>query len=198
MLTVKKANLPLELKQKPFPNTSGQVLILWHVFDLHSIITSVLFSIFRTKDSFFKFEWFEDGSVAIKGSDGKYLSNKQTGILYSHGDKLEDVNKFKVTIVNRPLLVLKSEFGFVGTKGNQYICNKSKYDVLKLQATSPGSGIYTVQGNRSLSSFFHWEKNQHCNFRFTDSKVKLGSPMNYQELLSTCRFYIVFQVPDIS
>ena len=83
--------------------------------------------------------------MGILGSDGKYLSNKQTGILYSTGTTLEDINKFKVTIVNRPLLVLKSEFGFVGMKGNQYICNKSKYDMLKLHA-QPGSGIYTIQG----------------------------------------------------
>ncbi|WAQ97441.1 SING-like protein [Mya arenaria] len=94
--------------------------------------------------SFFTIEWQEDGTVGIKGSDGKYLSNKQTGILFSAGTTLEPTDLFRITIINRPLLVLKSEFGFVGAKGNQFICSKAKYDSLTLQ--SAGSGLYTIQG----------------------------------------------------
>lgn len=99
-----------------------------------------------TQNSFFEIDWLEDGTVGIKGSDEKYLSNKQTGILYSTGKALEDTNRFKIVIVNRPLLVLKCDFGFVGAglKGSQFICNKAKYDILKV--TFDGNGGYTIQG----------------------------------------------------
>lgn len=97
-----------------------------------------------TPDSFFTIDWQDNGTAGIKGPDGKYLSNKQTGILYSTGSNFEDINKFKIIIVNRSVLVLKCDFGFVGLKGNQYICNKSKYDILHV--ASAGDGAYTIQG----------------------------------------------------
>lgn len=108
--------------------------------------------------------WEEDGTVGIKGPDGKFLSNKQTGILYSTGKTLEDTNKFKLVIVNRPSLVLKSEFGFVGSgfKGSQFVCNKAKYDILKV--TPDGNGSYTIQGEiavvKSHNLFSLYKKNE--------------------------------------
>lgn len=108
-------------------------------------------TVFRTPDSFFTIDWQDNGTAGIKGPDGKYLSNKQTGILYSTGSNFEDINKFKIIIVNRSVLVLKCDFGFVGLKGNQYICNKSKYDVLHV--ASAGDGTYTIQGMSVLLKF---------------------------------------------
>lgn len=99
---------------------------------------------FRTSESFFKIDWQEDGSAGIIGNDGKYLSNKLTGILYSATDTLQDNNKFKIIIMNRPCLVLKNDFGFVGLKGSQYMCNKANYDVLKVEHTDDGS--YLIKG----------------------------------------------------
>ncbi|KAL4239704.1 Fascin [Mactra antiquata] len=95
-------------------------------------------------DSFFAIDWQEDGTAGIKGNDGKYLSNKQTGILYSTTSTLEENNKFRIIIVNRPILVLKGEFGFVGAKGTQFICNKAKYDILTVEHV--GEGSYTIKG----------------------------------------------------
>ena len=93
-------------------------------------------SIFRTKDSFFTIDWDDDGCAGIKGTDGKYLSNKATGALISSSSELGDQQKFRIIIVNRPQLVLKSEFGFLGTgaKG-QYTCSKAKYDILSVEST---------------------------------------------------------------
>ena len=107
---------------------------------------SLLFS-FRTKDGFFSIDWQEDGSVGIKGTDGKYLSNKQTGALFSLSSELGDQQKFKILIVNRPLLVLKGEHGFVGTKMGQYICNKAKHDMLSLEITSRDT--YILKGKHN-------------------------------------------------
>lgn len=97
-----------------------------------------------TKASFYALEWQDDGTVGIKGSDGKYLSNKQTGSLYSASSDLGDQQKFKIILVNRPLLILKCEYGFVGTKGDQYICSKAKYDVLAVESTSRDT--YVIKG----------------------------------------------------
>ena len=99
---------------------------------------------FRNKDGFFSLDWQSDGTVGIKGSDGKYLSNKKTGALFSSSPDLGDDEKFKITIVNRPLLVLKGEHGFVGIKGSQYICNKAKYDMLSVEVTK--SDKYVIKG----------------------------------------------------
>lgn len=96
------------------------------------------------KDGFFSIEWQDDGSVGIKGSDGKYLSNKQTGSLYSSSSELGDQQKFKIIIANRPLLVLKSEFGFIGNKSGQYICSKAKYDMLSVESTNKDT--YVIKG----------------------------------------------------
>lgn len=99
-----------------------------------------------TKNSFFNIDWNDNGTVGIQGVDGKYLSNKPTGIVYSTGTTFEDCNRFRIRIVNRPLLILKSEFGYVGTKPkeNQYICNKTKYDILQVDYDIK-NGFYTIK-----------------------------------------------------
>ena len=101
---------------------------------------------YRTKASYFKIDWQDDGYVGIQGFDDKYLSNRPTGIIYSTGPTFEDCNKFRINIVNRPLLILKSEFGYVGTKPkeNQYICNKTRYDILQVNYDVKG-GFYTIK-----------------------------------------------------
>lgn len=95
-----------------------------------------------TKNGCFTIDWDDDGCAGIKGCDGKYLSNKATGALISSSSELGDQQKFKIVIVNRPQLVLKSEFGFVGTgtKG-QYTCSKAKYDVLSVESTKKDTYI---------------------------------------------------------
>lgn len=97
-----------------------------------------------TKDSFFTIDWQDDGTVGIKGSDGKYLSSKPTGALYSSSSELGDPQKFKIIITNRPELVLKSEFGYVGHKSGQYSCSKAKHDKLSVESTSRDT--YVIKG----------------------------------------------------
>lgn len=108
----------------------------------------IIFILYRNKSCFFTIQWQKDGTAGIMGSDEKFLSNKQSGILYSTGKSMnEDINKFTIIIRNRPILVLKCEFGFVGSsKGNQYSCNKAKYDTLSV--TSFREGAYTIKGKQ--------------------------------------------------
>ena len=81
------------------------------------------------------------------------MSNKATGALISSSSELGDQQKFKIVIVNRPQLVLKSEFGFVGT-GNkgQYTCSKAKYDVLSVESTKRDT--YNLKGEIINSILF--------------------------------------------
>ncbi|XP_045213435.2 fascin-like [Mercenaria mercenaria] len=125
-----------------------------------------------TKNCYFTIDWQDDGTVGIKGPDGKYLSNKPTGILYSTGTDLQDVNKFRILVTNLPQLVLKSEFGFVGTnpKETQYICNKTKYDML--QVTPDTDGTYTIKNKNGKSwyvgddSMVYLDENRSTKFKF--------------------------------
>lgn len=94
----------------------------------------------------FGLEWQGDGTVAIKASNKSYTFNKATGSLVAASDTIGEKEKFKIKIVNRPLLVLKCEFGFVGvkTKSEECCCNRVTYDFIQLQGSKDGT--YTFKG----------------------------------------------------
>ena len=79
----------------------------------------------------FDLEWIEN-KIALKGSNGKYLSPKLSGALVASADVIDEKQKFFFGIVNRPLLVLRGEFGYIGMRGNKVECNRGNYDVLSL------------------------------------------------------------------
>jgi len=76
-------------------------------------------------------EWI-DNKIALKASNGKYLSPKLSGALVASADAVDEKEKFVLGIVNRPLLVLRGEFGYIGMRGNKIECNRGNYDVLNL------------------------------------------------------------------
>lgn len=97
----------------------------------------------------FDIVWHGDGTASIKAANDKYIVPKGTGSMYATSDSVTDKEKFKVKIVNRPLLVLKSDFGFVGAKNPnaevwEFNCNKVTHDVLFL--TPSDNGTYTLKG----------------------------------------------------
>lgn len=96
----------------------------------------------------FDLEWQGDGSIALKACNGLYIFNKQTGCLLAQSTTITDKEKFKVKIVNRPLLVLKSEHGFVGQKTStnlEYCCNRATYNIIFMEP-SPEGGSYRFKG----------------------------------------------------
>ena len=98
----------------------------------------------------FSVEFLKDGAVALRASNGKYITARMNGSLYAVSDSVTDKEKFYATIVNRPILVLKCEFGFVAfrTANNaRYECNKSFYDVIYVQHTNGASGAYHLMGH---------------------------------------------------
>merc|ERR1711955_115235 len=68
----------------------------------------------RSEQALFDLVWQEDGSVCLKASNGKYIVNKKTGHLFANCDAIEDNTRYFFYLINRPILVLKGEQGFVG------------------------------------------------------------------------------------
>lgn len=92
----------------------------------------------------FDLQWQGDGSVGMLAENGKYVSHKSTGALVATAETLEEKEKFKVKIINRPILVLRCPYGFVGLRSNAYICNKADYDVITLEPNNEGT--YAMKG----------------------------------------------------
>ncbi|XP_077979827.1 fascin-like [Glandiceps talaboti] len=84
-------------------------------------------------ESLFTLE-YEGKFVTIKASNGKYVTAKPSGHLFAISDSVTDKEKFKFQLINRPLLVLRGEHGFVGVKPaattNKLECNCNKYGLI--------------------------------------------------------------------
>ncbi|KAJ8318517.1 hypothetical protein KUTeg_003608 [Tegillarca granosa] len=119
------------------------------LFTIEDSHPQVIFVAHNGKKASIKQEWHGDGTASIKAANDKYIVPKGTGSMYATSDSVTDKEKFKVKIVNRPLLVLKSDFGFVGVKNPnaevwEFICNKVTHDVFFL--TPSDNGTYTLKG----------------------------------------------------
>lgn len=106
---------------------------------------------FRTPQALFHLEWLGDGTVAIKASNNCYIFNKATGSLVATTEAVGEKEKFKIRIVNRPLLVLKCEYGFVGVKAKseECCCNRVTYDLIQLEGCKDGT--YNFKGKLETS-----------------------------------------------
>merc|ERR1712168_995146 len=93
----------------------------------------------------FTLEYLEDGQVAIKAANGKYITAKMNGSLAATCENVDKNERFFMTIINRPILVLRCNWGFIGVKTQanpQLHCNKSVHDELHLEHTSGESSHY--------------------------------------------------------
>lgn len=96
----------------------------------------------------FAIEWLPDGAVAIKAANGRYVTARMNGSLYAVSDAIDQRETFIMTIINRPLLVLRCEFGFVGMRSAsnpRYECNKTSYDVILVEYSQ--SAAYYLKGH---------------------------------------------------
>ncbi|XP_005108068.2 fascin [Aplysia californica] len=110
----------------------------------------------------FVVEWQGDGTIGIKANNGSYVQSRQTGQLVGLSDSLTNKEKFYVKIINRPLLLLKNEHGFVGLKSpkNEVQCSKTNYEVIFVEPSNDGhyflkgtNGKYwRVQEDASISA----------------------------------------------
>ena len=95
--------------------------------------------------------WFDvawkNEYITMQTASGKYVMMKPNGTLATTGEDPEDPKcQFVFTLINRPIIVLRGEYGFIQPKSGKtgrYDCNRSGYEVLTLNANH---GAYTLSG----------------------------------------------------
>ena len=110
----------------------------------------------RSDKGLFDLVWQEDGSVCFKASNGKslyltcftlilyppgkYIGNKKSGHLFANCDSIEDNTRYFFYLINRPILVLKCDQGFVGYKAGsvKLECNKASYETIQVERVENG------------------------------------------------------------
>ena len=102
--------------------------------------------------------------MALKASNGRYVTARPNGSLYATVDPTAfgPSEAFILTIVNRPLLVLRCDFGFVGfkTPGNPRLeCNKSTVTEMTFVEHSDDNASYFLKGTGNEIFFL-----AHVNF----------------------------------
>jgi len=64
-------------------------------------------------------------------------------------EAITDLEIFRISLVNRPILVLKCEYGLVGYKNKtncKLECNKSTFNVILLEESNDLNGYYCLKG----------------------------------------------------
>jgi len=89
-------------------------------------------------DAAFDLEWLGK-IIRLRSSNGKYVSVKASGHLVAAGNEPED---FVMGLTNRPLIVFRGEYGFVGAKGNKLEGNRASYDIFEMKQNE---GAYTIK-----------------------------------------------------
>ncbi|XP_040845716.1 fascin-2 [Ochotona curzoniae] len=97
-------------------------------------------------NTMFEVEW-RGRRVALRASNGRYVSMKKNGQLAATGDFVGPDEEFTLKLINRPMLVLRGLDGFVCHRrgSNQLDTNRSVYDVFHL---SFSDGAYQIRGRR--------------------------------------------------
>ncbi|XP_003382884.1 PREDICTED: fascin-like [Amphimedon queenslandica] len=104
---------------------------------------------FSSPDCQFSIVW-QGPMVLFQANNGKYLKVTSNGQLSATGGVDDAECKFVLEIINHPILTLRSEFGFVGSKGASGIleCNRSQYDVFRLKGNAGTYRFETSSGNQ--------------------------------------------------
>ncbi|KAK9721423.1 Fascin domain [Popillia japonica] len=95
----------------------------------------------RSSNALFDLVWQGDGSLAFRANNGRYVITKRSGHLYATSDVIDDNCKYYFYLINRPILVLKCEQGFVGYKSAsspKLECNKATYECIQVERSEKG------------------------------------------------------------
>ncbi|GAB6020402.1 hypothetical protein CHUAL_003103 [Chamberlinius hualienensis] len=102
-----------------------------------------------SSNDLFDLTWQGDGSVAFRANNGKYIAAKKSGHLFANSEAIDDNSKFYFYLINRPILVLKCEQGYVGYKTNSSArleCNKATYETIQVETGEKGACYF--KGNK--------------------------------------------------
>ena len=108
-----------------------------------------LFNASRGASCLFELIWIKAGHVALKASNDKYVMAAATGHMKAISDNVTDLETFKISLVNRPILVLKCEYGLIGYKNKttyKLECNKSTFNVIMVEESKEETGYYYLKG----------------------------------------------------
>jgi hypothetical protein len=97
--------------------------------------------------------WIRAGHVVLKASNGRYVTAAATGHMKASSESAGDLEVFRIALVNRPILVLKCDFGLVGYKnktGYKLECNKATFNVVLLEESPDHAGYYYFKGSHCL------------------------------------------------
>jgi hypothetical protein len=75
-------------------------------------------------------------------------------------DSITESNVFRIRLVNRQILILKCDYGFIGYKNNtsyKLESNRSTYNVILLEDDKDHSGYYYFKGMSVKMSDFELE-----------------------------------------
>ncbi|KAL8163475.1 UNVERIFIED_CONTAM: Fascin-2 [Gekko kuhli] len=92
----------------------------------------------------FDIEW-RGRRVALKAGNGKYICTKRNGQLAAVTDTVGEDEEFVLKLINRPILVLHGDHGFVcyHRNSNMLDANRSTYDVFQIIFSD---GAYQIKG----------------------------------------------------
>lgn len=65
----------------------------------------------KQSNCLFDIIWIKAGHVVFKAANGKYVMAAATGHMRAISDNISDLELFRISLVNRPILVLKCEYG---------------------------------------------------------------------------------------
>ncbi|XP_054892221.1 fascin-2a [Poeciliopsis prolifica] len=98
-------------------------------------------------NTMFDIEW-RGHRVALKASNGKYVCTKKNGQLSAVSDTVGDDELLLMKLINRPMLILHGENGFVchHKNSNTFDANRSVYDIFSLLFDNGAYHIKSVNG----------------------------------------------------
>ena len=126
-------------------------------------------------NSWFELEW-HGKQVVFKAHTGNYITGKDNGQLIEGSGTIEEERAYHTPeVVNRPMLVLRGDHGFVGVKPgtNRIESNRSKYDVFLVTCND---GVYKV----STAAGKYWSTDEGNNIVLCDGESGAASTLlNY-------------------
>ncbi|XP_067115182.1 fascin [Osmerus mordax] len=102
----------------------------------------------KSANSHFDLEWRE-GRVSLRAANGKFISAKKNGQLAATVDNAGDAEQFLMKLINRPIIVLRGEHGFIGCRkvGMATLdSNRASYDVFQLEFHNGAYALKDSQG----------------------------------------------------
>uniref|UniRef100_A0A0B6ZSM2 Fascin n=1 Tax=Arion vulgaris TaxID=1028688 RepID=A0A0B6ZSM2_9EUPU len=98
----------------------------------------------------FVVEWLGDGTISLKANNKHYIQSRQTGQLMAVSDSVTNKEKFYPRIINRPLLLLRNEYGFVGLRSTskpEVMCSRANYEIIYVEPSNDGH--YFLKGTNN-------------------------------------------------